>query len=121
MVTTLFADEVVLVTDLRKNLSAYLEKARRGQPITIVQGNQANVALVNRDDLAAALHEADRARRLADQLESLIETAEIMADDEMMDKIRRSMEDVENNRYVTIEEARERVTKLLASGDWLPG
>jgi prevent-host-death family protein len=112
MVTTLFADEVVLVTDLRKNLSAYLEKARRGQPITIVQGNQADVALVNRNDLSAALREADRARRLADQLESLIETAEIMADDEMMDKIRRSMEDVENNRYVTIEEAKAQLGLL---------
>ena len=112
MVTTLFADEVVLVTDLRKNLSAYLEKARRGQPITIVQGNQADVALVNRNDLSAALREADRARRLADQLEGLIETAEILGDDELMDKIRRGMEDVENNRYVTIEEAKAQLGLL---------
>jgi len=112
MATTLFADEVVLVTELRKNLSAYLEKARRGQPITIVQGNRADVALINRADLAAALREADRARRLADYLDSLIETAEILADDEMMDKIRRSMEDVEHNRYVTIEEAKAQLGLL---------
>ena len=112
MATTLFADEVVLVTDLRKNLSAYLEKARRGQPITIVQGNRADVALISRAELAAALREADRARRLADYLDSLIETAEILADDEMMDKIRRSMEDVENDRYVTIEEAKAQLGLL---------
>jgi prevent-host-death family protein len=112
MATTLFADEVVLVTELRRNLSAYLEKARRGQPITIVQGNQADVALVSRADLAAALREADRARRLADHLESIIETAEILADDEMMDKIRRGMEDVKNNRYVTVEEAKAQLGLL---------
>ena len=104
MATTLFADEVVLVTDLRKNLSAYLDKARRGQPITIVQGNQADVALVSRADLAAVLREADRARRLAEQLESIIETAEIMADEEMMEKIRQSEEDITAGRYITLNE-----------------
>jgi len=104
MTSTLFADEVVLITDLRKNLSAYLEKARRGQPITIVQGSRADVALVSRADLAAALREADRARRLADQLESILETAEILADDEMMDKIRRSEEDITAGRYITLNE-----------------
>ena len=104
MTTTLFSDEVVLITDLRKNLSAYLDKARRGQPITIVQGNRADVALVSRADLAAALHEADRARRLADQLESILETAEIMADDELMDKIRGSEEDITAGGYTTLDQ-----------------
>jgi len=104
MATTLFADEVVLVTDLRNNLSAYLEKVRHGQPITIVQGNRADVALVSRADLAAALREADRARRLADQLDSIIETAAVLADDEIMDKIRRSEEDITAGRYVTLNE-----------------
>ncbi len=104
MAITLFADEVVLVTDLRKNLSAYLDKARHGQPITIVQGNRADVALVSRADLAAVLREADRAHRLAEQLESIIETAEIMADEETMDKIRQSEEDITAGRYVTLNE-----------------
>jgi prevent-host-death family protein len=104
MATTLFADEVVLVTDLRKNLSAYLDKVRLGQPITIVQGNRADVALVSRADLAAVLREADRARRLAEQLESIIETAEIIADEETMDKIRQSEEDITAGRYVTLNE-----------------
>lgn len=104
MATTLFADEVVLVTDLRKNLSAYLEKVRRGQPITIVQGDRADVALVSRADLATALREAEQARRLADQLESIIETAAVLADGELMDKIRRSEEDVAAGRYVTLNE-----------------
>lgn len=104
MATTLFADEVVLVTDLRKNLSAYLDKVRRGQPITIVQGNRADVALVSRADLATVLLEAERTRRLAEQLESIIETAEILADDEMIDKIRQSEEDITTGRYVTLNE-----------------
>jgi prevent-host-death family protein len=104
MATTLFADEVVLVTDLRKNLSAYLDKVRHGQPITIVQGNRADVALVSRADLATVLREADRARRLAERLESIIETAEILTDDETMDKIRHSEEDISTGRYVTLNE-----------------
>jgi len=104
MTSTLFADEVVLVTDLRKNLSAYLEKVRSGHPITIVQGNRADVALVSRADLAAALREAEHARRLSDQIESFIETAEILADREMLDKIRGSEEDVVAERYLTLNE-----------------
>lgn len=104
--TALFSDEVVLVTDLRKNLSAYLKKARAGQPITIMQGNQADVALVRRDTLAQVYRQLEEVRTLRDMLESLIETYEILNDPEMMDKIRRSMEDVAANRHVTIEEAK---------------
>lgn len=104
MPTTLFADEVVLVTDLRKNLSAYLDKVRSGQPITIVQGDRADVALISRADLAAALREAEQARRLADQLESILETATVLGDDELMDKIRLSEEDIAAGRYVTLNE-----------------
>ena len=102
----LFSDEVILVTDLRKNLSACLEKARSGQPITIMQGNKADVALVRRDTLAEAYRQLEEIQTLRDTLEGLIETYDILNDPEMMEKIRRGMEDVAANRYVTIEEAK---------------
>ena len=101
---TLFSDEVVLITDLRKNLSAYLEKARSGQPITVMQGKNADVALVRRDTLAEAYRQREEIQSLRDALESLIETYEILNDPEMMDKIRRSEEDIAAGRYVTLEE-----------------
>jgi prevent-host-death family protein len=100
-VTALFSDEIVLVTDLRKNLSAYLEKVRAGQPITIMQGSQADVALVRRDALAQVYHEVEALR---EALESLIETYEILGDAEMMDKIQRSEQDIASGRYITLEE-----------------
>ncbi len=100
----LFSDEVVLVTDLRKNLSAYLEKARSGQPITIMQGNKADIALVRRDSLAEAYRQMEENQALQDKLEGLIETYEILDDPEMMDKIRRSEEDIVAGRYITLDE-----------------
>ncbi len=100
----LFSDEVILVTDLRKNLSACLEKARDGQPITIMQGNKADVALVRRDTLAEAYRQLEEIQTLRDTLEGLIETYDILNDPEMMDKIRRSEEDIVADRYVTLKE-----------------
>jgi prevent-host-death family protein len=103
---TPFSDEIVQVSDLRKNLSAYLEKVRQGHPISIMQGNKADITLVRREDLASVHQQLEQARRLIAELDSLVETYEIMADEELMEKIRRSMEDVEQNRYVTVEEAK---------------
>lgn len=100
----LFSDEVILVTDLRKNLSACLEKVRNGQPITIMQGNKADVALVRRDTLAEAYRQLEEIQTLRDTLEGLIETYDILNDPEMMDKIRRSEEDIVADRYVTLKE-----------------
>ena len=100
----LFSDEVILVTDLRKNLSACLEKARAGLPITIMQGNKADVALVRRDTLAEAYRQLEEIQTLRDTLEGLIETYDILNDPEMMDKIRRSEEDIVADRYVTLKE-----------------
>jgi antitoxin (DNA-binding transcriptional repressor) of toxin-antitoxin stability system len=100
----LFSDEVILVTDLRKNLSACLEKARDGLPITIMQGNKADVALVRRDTLAEAYRQLEEIQTLRDTLEGLIETYEILNDPEMMDKIRRGEEAIVADRYVTLKE-----------------
>lgn len=101
---TLFSDQVVLVTDLRKNLASYLEQARRGHPISIVQGNQADVALIRRDTLADILHQLEKARQLIAELEAQVETYEILADADLLDKIRRSEEDIAQDRFVTLDE-----------------
>ena len=104
-----FADEVVQVTELRRNLSSYLEKARQGRPVSIVQGNRADLVIVRRDDVAEAYSEAERAQKLLEQLDSWIETREIAADEDLMDKIRRSEEDIVAGRYVTLDELKAKL------------
>ena len=101
---TLFSDQVVLVTELRKNLSSYLEQVRSGRPISIVQGNQADVALIRRDTLADILNQLEMARRLIAELEAQVETYEILADAELLDKVRRSEEDIAQERFVILDE-----------------
>jgi prevent-host-death family protein len=91
------ADKVVLVSDLRKNLSRYLDEARAGTPISIVQGNRADVVLVSRDEMARLL-------KLVDQLEGWVETLEILADPEAVADIRRSADDIAAGRYVTLDQ-----------------
>ncbi len=92
-----FTDKVVLVSDLRKNLSRFLDEARAGTPISIMQGNRADVILVSRDEMARLL-------KLVDQLESWVETLEILADRDAMDDIRCSADDIAAGRYVTLEQ-----------------
>jgi len=92
-----FSDQVVLVSDLRKNLSYYLDKARTGTPISIMQGNRADVVLVGRDEMARLLN-------LVDRLESWVETLEILADSETMDDLRRSADDIAAGRYIALDQ-----------------
>jgi antitoxin (DNA-binding transcriptional repressor) of toxin-antitoxin stability system len=101
---TPFSDEIVQVSDLRKNLSAYLEKVRQGHSISIMQGDKADIALVRREDLAEVYQQLERARALIAELDSLVETYEIMTDEEMMEKIRLSEEDIAQDRYITLDE-----------------
>ena len=104
MNNVLFADQVVQVTDLRRNLSSYLEQVRSGQPISIMQGNQADIAMIRRDTISELISELEKARKLIDTLERVIETYEILADDEMMEAIRHGEEDIAQGRYVSLEE-----------------
>ncbi len=92
-----FTDEIVLISDLRKNLSHYLDKARAGTPISIMQGNRADVVLVSRAEMARLL-------KRIDQFESWVETYEILTNPDAMDDIRRSADDIAAGRYVTLDQ-----------------
>ena len=54
--------------------------------------------------LAEAYRQLEEIQTLRDTLEGLIETYDILNDPEMMDKIRRSEEDIVADRYVTLKE-----------------
>jgi prevent-host-death family protein len=100
----LFSDKVVLITELRKNLASYLDQVRNGHPISIVQGNRADVALISRDNLANILEQLEKTRQLVAKLEAQIETYEILADLDLLDKIQRSEDDITQGHFVTLEE-----------------
>jgi len=95
-----YTPKAVTVRDLRENLATYLAQAGSGQPVSVIQDGQSPVVLIREADLA----EMYRTRRFLDDLESLIETYEILADEEMMDDIRRSEQDIAAGRYVTLDE-----------------
>ena len=95
-----YTPKAVTVRDLRENLATYLAQAGSGQPVSIIRDGQPPVVLIREADLA----EMYRTRRFLDDLESLIETYEILADEEMMDDIRRSEQDIAAGRYVTLDE-----------------
>jgi hypothetical protein len=53
---TLFGDDVVQITEFKKRAKTYAERARQ-RPLTIVQGGVADLALVRRDLVGAALRQ----------------------------------------------------------------
>lgn len=101
---TIFSDQVVLVTELRKNLASYLEQARQGRPISIMQRNQTDIALIRRDAITDILGQLEKARQFIAELEAQVETYEILADADMLDKISCSEKDIVQDRFVTLDE-----------------
>ena len=83
-----FSDEIVSVTNLRKDLPAMLDRVRSGVPVTIMQGDRADLVVVKRADLAAMIRET---QALRDQLAALageLETRETLDDPDRMESIR---------------------------------
>ncbi|HFD38935.1 MAG TPA: type II toxin-antitoxin system prevent-host-death family antitoxin [Anaerolineae bacterium] len=95
-----YAPKAVTVHELRENLATYLAQAGSGQPVSIVQDGQPPLVLIRETDV----DRISRTRQFLSDLEDLIETYEILADDELMDDIRRSEQDIAAGRYVTLDE-----------------
>lgn len=94
---SLLTDKIVSLADFRKNLTTYINKARRGQPVSVTDGKKAELLLVKREQVARLL------RRL-EELEALVETYEILSDPEAMEDIRQSEEDIAAGRTIALEE-----------------
>lgn len=47
---TIFADQVVSVSDLKKRTKYWLDVVRHQSPVTVAQGSQADLVIVRRDD-----------------------------------------------------------------------
>ena len=105
-----FSDEVVSVTRLRKELTAMLEKVRGGVPVTIMQGDTADVAIVRRSDYSNLESEVGELNRKIADLESEVETVEILADSDLMKSVSAGLASYKAGETVLLDEliARDR-------------
>ena len=97
-----FADDIVSVTNLRKDLPAMLDRVRSGVPITIMQGDRADLAIVRRADLAARDAETEALRDQLVNLAGELETLEILADQSLLDSIQTGLHDLRAGRVVAL-------------------
>jgi PHD/YefM family antitoxin component YafN of YafNO toxin-antitoxin module len=91
----------------RVNISpTLLGRARRGSIVSIPSNGQDEVVLMRRDRWNKVTRDLKTLRARVADLSLLIETYEILNDPQMMDKLRRSMDDVAAGHGVTIQEAK---------------
>lgn len=91
---TSFSDEVVSVSRLRRELSSLLEVVRSGRPLTIAQGEAADLAIVRRSDYFALESTVGELRQTVSELESEIETLAVMSDSALLASISAGLEAV---------------------------
>lgn len=72
MATTVFSDEVVLATDLKKRQRYWFDRARETGGVTIVQGKVADLVLAPRQKVAEAAKTVAHARIAAQFLREVI-------------------------------------------------
>ncbi len=97
-----FGDDVVSVTNLRRDLPAMLERVRGGVPVTIMQGDRADLAIIKRTDVAALSGEVQTLRKQLADLAGELETLEILSDQRLMASIRAGVHDLEEGRTIAL-------------------
>ena len=99
-----FSDDIVSVTNLRRDLPAMLTRVRNGVPVTIMQGDQADLVIVKRADLAAMAHETETLRDQIADLSSEIETLEILSDPRLLASVQAGLDAMRDGRVVTLDD-----------------
>lgn len=99
-----FSDDIVSVTNLRRDLPAMLTRVRNGVPVTIMQGDQADLVIVKRADLAAMAGEAEALRARIADLSSEIETLEILSDPRLLASVQAGLGARRDGRVVALDD-----------------
>ena len=99
-----FSDDIVSVTNLRKDLPAMLTRVRSGVPVTIMQGDQADLVIVKRADLAAMAGEAEALRARIADLSSEIETLEVLGDAELLTSVQAGIGAMRDGRVIALDD-----------------
>lgn len=99
-----FSDDIVSVTNLRKDLPAMLTRVRNGVPVTIMQGDQADVVIVKRADLAAMASEAEALRIRIAELSGEIESLEVLSDPQLLASVRTGLAAMRDGRVIALDD-----------------
>ena len=102
-----FSDDIVSVTNLRRDLPAMLTRVRNGVPVTIMQGDQADLVIVKRADLAAMAGEAEALRGRVADLSREIETLEILSDPQLCASIQAGLGAMHEGRVIALDDLSE--------------
>ena len=99
-----FSDDIVSVTNLRKDLPTMLTRVRNGVPVTIMQGDQADLVIVKRADLAAMASEAEALRARIADLSSEVETLEVLSDPQLLASVEAGHGDMRDGRVIALDD-----------------
>lgn len=81
-----------------------LTRVRNGVPVTIMQGDQADLVIVKRADLAEMASEAESLRARIDDLSSEIETLEILGDPRLLASVQAGLGAMRDGRVVALDD-----------------
>ena len=81
-----------------------LSRVRNGVPVTIMQGDQADLVIVKRADLAAMAGEAEALRARIADLSSEIETLEILSDPRLLASVQAGLGALHDGRVIALDD-----------------
>lgn len=115
MSRTMFSDEVVLATDLKKKQRYWFDRAREKGGVTIVQGKVADLVLAPRETVAEAIEAASYARTAAQFLRELITLQRAPAESVIFPWLR-DLDDEEQGEF--LREFVDIFARCSTTGEW---
>jgi hypothetical protein len=116
MAKTMFSDEVVLATDLKKRQRYWFDRARQTGGVTIVQGKVADLVLAPRQKVAAAAETALHARTAAQFLREVITLQRLPAESAVFPWLR-ELDDEEQQEF--LQEFVDVFACCSTTGEWV--
>jgi len=96
----------VSASSFNREPQRFLTRAAEGKPVRVKVNGKGRVEILSEKKLKELRRRARLNHRFMEWLESWNETQEILADQAMMDAIRRSEEDIKKGRLLTLDELR---------------
>lgn len=115
MAKTMFSDEVVLATDLKRRQRYWFDRARETGGVTIVQGKVADLVLAPRQKVAEATEAAAHARTAAQFLREVITLERPLAESAIFAWLG-DLDDEEQRTF--LREFVDLFSRCSTTGDW---
>ncbi len=117
MAATMFGDQVVLATELKKKQRYWFDQARKTGGVTIVQGKVADLVLAPRQKVATAAQTVFHARTIAQFLRETISLKRSPTESTVFPWLR-SLDGAEQESFVS--EFVDAFARCSATEDWQP-